>query len=81
MTLPFTEETILGGAAEAMGKKGRKYAKLAVEYADLRLLSAGDLDDNDMVLTASRGGRSKCGESVYDSGRSGKDLCSSSEKL
>ena len=53
MTLLFTEEPSWEGAAEAMQKKGRKYAKLAVEYADLRLLSAEDLDDNDMVLTAS----------------------------
>lgn len=45
--------TILGGGGGGDAKKGRKYAKLAVEYADLRLLSAEDLDDNDMVLTAS----------------------------
>ena len=45
--------TILGGGGGGDAKKGRRYAKLAVEYADLRLLSADDLNDNDMVLTAS----------------------------
>lgn len=45
--------TILGGGGGGDPKKGRKYAEIAVEYTDLRLISADDLDDSDTLLTAS----------------------------
>lgn len=45
--------TILGGGGGGDARKGRKYAEIAVEYTDLRLISADDLNDNDIVLTAS----------------------------
>lgn len=45
--------TILGGGGGGDPKKGRKYAEIAVEYTDLRLISAYDLDDSDTLLTAS----------------------------
>ena len=34
-------------------KKGRKYAEIAVDYTDLRLITIDDLDEDDVLLTAS----------------------------
>lgn len=45
--------TILGGGGGGDAKKGRKYAELAVQYTDLRLIQPEDLKDDDIVLTAS----------------------------
>lgn len=49
----ITGGTILGGGGGGDPQKGRKYAKLAVEYTDLWLVSADSLSDDDMLLTAS----------------------------
>lgn len=45
--------TILGGGGGGDPKKGRKYAEIAVDYTDLRLISPEELDDEDVLLTAS----------------------------
>ena len=45
--------TILGGGGGGDPVKGRKYAELAVEYTDLRLIMADDLESDDVLLTAS----------------------------
>lgn len=45
--------TILGGGGGGDPKKGRKYAEIAVEYTDLRLVPIDALDDEDTLLTAS----------------------------
>lgn len=45
--------TILGGGGGGDAKKGRKYAEIAVDYTDLRLITADDLNDEDILLTAS----------------------------
>ncbi len=43
----------LGGGGGGDPKKGRKYAEIAVDYTDLRLVTIDDLDENDVLLTAS----------------------------
>ena len=57
--------TILGGGGGGDPVKGRKYAKIAVEYTDLRLVPIEAVDEDAVLLTASlvKG-------SVYDSERS-----------
>ena len=45
--------TILGGGGGGDPKKGRKYAEIAVDYTDLRLITIDDLDEDDVLLTAS----------------------------
>ena len=45
--------TILGGGGGGDPKKGRKYAEIAVDYTDLRLITIDELDENDVLLTAS----------------------------
>ena len=47
-------------------KKAEKYAEIAVDYTDLRLITIDDLDEDDVLLTASLVGAPKCSESVYD---------------
>ena len=42
--------TILGGGGGGDPVKGRKYAELAVEYTDLRLIMADDLESDDVLL-------------------------------
>ena len=39
--------TILGGGGGGDPKKGRKYAEIAVDYTDLRLITIDELDEND----------------------------------
>lgn len=45
--------TILGGGGGGDPVKGRKYAQIAVEYTDLRLISAEELDKDEILITAS----------------------------
>ena len=45
--------TILGGGGGGDPKKGRKYAEIAVDYTDLRLITIDDLEEDDVLLTAS----------------------------
>ena len=45
--------TILGSGGGGDPKKGRKYAEIAVDYTDLRLITIDDLDEDDVLLTAS----------------------------
>ena len=49
----LTGGTILGGGGGGDPKKGRKYAEIAVDYTDLRLITIDELDENDVLLTAS----------------------------
>lgn len=51
--------TILGGGGGGDAKKGRKYAEIAVEYTDLRLIPAELLDEDEVLLTASLVGAPK----------------------
>lgn len=45
--------TILGGGGGGDAKKGRKYAEIAVQYADLQLIPVETLKEDDILLTAS----------------------------
>ena len=45
--------TILGGGGGGDPVKGRKYAKIAVDYTDLRLVPIEEIDDDAVLLTAS----------------------------
>ena len=45
--------TILGGGGGGDPVKGRKYAKIAVEYTDLRLVPIEAVDEDAVLLTAS----------------------------
>ena len=45
--------TIHGGGGGGDPVKGRKYAKIAVEYSDLRLIPIEEIDDDAVLLTAS----------------------------
>ena len=49
----LTGGTILGGGGGGDPVKGRKYAKIAVEYTDLRLVPIEEIDDDAVLLTAS----------------------------
>ena len=49
----LTGGTILGGGGGGDPKKGRKYAEIAVDYTDLRLITIDEMDENDVLLTAS----------------------------
>lgn len=49
----LTGGTILGGGGGGDTKKGRKYAEIAVEYDDLRLVPIEAVKDEDVLLTAS----------------------------
>ena len=49
----LTGGTILGGGGGGDPKKGRKYAEIAVDYTYLRLITIDELDENDVLLTAS----------------------------
>ncbi len=49
----LTGGTILGGGGGGDPVKGRKYARTAVDYADLRLVSIDDIDEDAVLLTAS----------------------------
>lgn len=40
-------------AVAAVIRKGRKYAEIAVDYTDLRLITIDDLEEDDVLLTAS----------------------------
>lgn len=42
--------TILGGGGGGDPKKGRKYAEIAVDYTDLRLITIDDLDEDDVTV-------------------------------
>ena len=44
---------VLGGGGGGDPKKGRKYAEIAVDYTDLRLITIDDLEEDDVLLTAS----------------------------
>ena len=45
--------TILGGGGGGDAKKGRKFAEIAVDYDDLRLLPIEAVDEDAVLLTAS----------------------------
>ena len=47
----LTKDVLDGGGGDP--KKGRKYAEIAVDYTDLRLITIDDLDEDDVLLTAS----------------------------
>ena len=49
----LTGGTILGGGGGGDPVKGRKYAKIAVEYTDLRLVPIEAVDEDAVLLTAS----------------------------
>ena len=58
--------TILGGGGGGDPKKGRKYAEIAVDYTDLRLITIDDLDEDDVLVNRLSGRCPECSESVYD---------------
>lgn len=60
--------TILGGGGGGDAKKGRKYAEIAVEYTDLRLVPIEAVADDDILLTASLVGAPKA-PNQYMTGR------------
>ena len=45
--------TILGGGGGGDPVKGRNYAQIAVAYTDLRLISAEELEEDEILITAS----------------------------
>lgn len=73
----LTGGTILGGGGGGDAKKGRKYAEIAVQYTDLRLVPIEAVADDDILLTASLVGAPKAEKQFM----TGKDLARTVEIL
>lgn len=69
--------TILGGGGGGDPKKGRRYAEIAVEYTDLRLVPIEAIPEEDILLTASLVGAPKAAGQFM----TGKDLARTVEIL
>ncbi|MDO4274023.1 MAG: DUF917 family protein [Eubacteriales bacterium] len=73
----LTGGTILGGGGGGDAKKGRKYAEIAVEYTDLRLIPIEAVKDDNILLTASLVGAPKSENQFM----TGKDLVRTVEMI